>query len=140
MQTSRLSVDGFDVLLPPVLKAAFERASEAWTSPPLQRLPLPVAFRASGALQAWQTALGTLEGCTHVVPALSSPRMPVHDVVAMLGANGTFDPEFDANVDFFFVDDLVVAVKCDMQGSTMRMINLRLPDNWAREHGIAPAM
>ena len=59
--------------------------SEAWTSPPLQRLPPPVAFRANGALQAWQTALGTLKGSAHAGPALSPPRMPVQDVVVMLG-------------------------------------------------------
>lgn len=51
----------------------------------------------------------------------------------------TVDPEFDANVDFFFVDDLVLAIKYDMQGNTIRMINPRLPDNWAREHGITPS-
>ena len=45
------------------------------------------------------------------------------------------------NVDFFFIDDLVVAIKyTDLQGSAMRMINPRLPNNWAREHGVAPAV
>ena len=50
-------------------------------------------------------------------------------------------PEMGTNVDFFFIDDLVVAIKyTDLQGSAMRMINPRLPNNWAREHGIAPAV
>lgn len=50
-------------------------------------------------------------------------------------------PELGTNVDFFFVDDMVVAVKyTDMQGNAIRVINPRLPDNWAREQGIAPAL
>lgn len=63
-------------------------------------------------------------------------------VRALLGQpkHVTVDPEFDANVDFFFVDDLVVAINYDMQGRTIRMINPRLPDNWARERCIAPAV
>ena len=50
-------------------------------------------------------------------------------------------PEFGTNVDFFFVDDLVLAIKyTDVHGSAIRMINPRLPNKWAREHGIAPAV
>lgn len=63
-------------------------------------------------------------------------------VRALLGQpkHVSVDPEFDTNADFFYVDDLVVAIKyTDMQGSAIRMINPCLPDNWAREHGIAPA-
>lgn len=53
----------------------------------------------------------------------------------------TFDEKWGANVDFYFVDSLVLAVKyTDMQGSAIEMIDYRLPDNWARENGIVPKL
>jgi hypothetical protein len=53
----------------------------------------------------------------------------------------TFNPERNKNVDFFFVDGFVLVIHySDTQGNTIEMINYRLPDNWARENGIAPKL
>lgn len=51
----------------------------------------------------------------------------------------TYDEEWSANVDFYLLQDLVVAIKyTDMQGGAISMVDIRLPDSWARDHGIAP--
>lgn len=51
----------------------------------------------------------------------------------------TSDEEWSANVDFYLLQDLVVAIKyTDMQGGAISMVDIRLPDSWARDHGIAP--
>jgi hypothetical protein len=53
----------------------------------------------------------------------------------------TFDVAWKTNVDFYFIDGLVVAVKySDMNGSAISMVNPCLPDNWAREQCIAPVV
>jgi hypothetical protein len=72
-----------------------------------------------------------------------SQQMIQQQVRALLGQppHVTFDVTWKSNVDFYFIDGLVVAVKySDMNGSAISIVTTRLPDNWAREQGIAPAV
>ena len=61
---------------PAPLVDAIARTSETW-SPPMQHLPWPVRFRASGALRAWQLALDSVEGLAPAKLTLSSPNVMV---------------------------------------------------------------
>lgn len=70
-------------------------------------------------------------------------QMSQQQVRALLGhpLHVTFNTERRANVDFYHIESLVVAVKyTDMNGSAISMVNPCLPDNWAREQGIAPSV
>jgi hypothetical protein len=72
-----------------------------------------------------------------------SQQMSQQQVRALLGQppHVTFDVTWKSNVDFYFREGLVVAVKyTDMNGTAVSTLDARLPDNWAREQGIAPAV
>jgi len=58
--------------LAPVLRTAFAKTLESWR-PPLRHLPVPVRFRASGALRAWLAAFDTLPSTDGARRALADP-------------------------------------------------------------------
>lgn len=62
------------VIEPNVLQA-FTRTLDAWKAP-YRGLPVPVRFRASGALRAWLTVLDVLPGMTLVKAALADGDLP----------------------------------------------------------------
>lgn len=65
-------IDRSGVALPPLLRTAFVKTLEAWL-PPMRHLPVPVRFRASGALRAWVAALDGLPHTSEARHALADP-------------------------------------------------------------------
>jgi hypothetical protein len=65
-------IDHSNLALTPVLRTAFIKTLEAWL-PPMRHLPVPVRFRASGALRAWLAVFDALPDTGDARRALADP-------------------------------------------------------------------
>lgn len=75
---ARQLIDHPALRLEPHVATAIVRTVEAF-QPALRHLPVPVRFRASGALRAWQVALSELSDAGAAVVALSDDSFSLHD-------------------------------------------------------------
>lgn len=67
-------IDQTGLNLAPVLRIAFTKTLESWM-PPLRHLPVPVRFRASGALRAWLAVFDTLPSTAGARRAIADPTV-----------------------------------------------------------------
>ncbi len=71
------------LVIEPMILTAFTKTLNAWHVP-FRGLPIPVRFRASGALRAWQAAFNTLPNMAHARDALSNPALAPNDACTQL--------------------------------------------------------
>jgi len=67
-------IDHSGLNLMPVLRIAFTKTLESWM-PPLRHLPVPVRFRASGALRAWLAVFDALPSTAGARSAIADPAV-----------------------------------------------------------------
>lgn len=72
MINSNYILDQSGLSLPPSLQMAFANTLTAWM-PALRHLPVPVRFRASGALRAWQAVFDTLPSTADAYRVITDP-------------------------------------------------------------------
>ena len=68
-------IDLYGLGMSPALRVAFIKTLEAWL-PPYRHLPLPVRFRASGALAAWLAVFDVVPSTAEAHELLADPIMP----------------------------------------------------------------
>lgn len=80
-------IDHSGLNLPPVLRTAFIKSLASWM-PPLRHLPVPVRFRASGAVRAWLAVFDLLPSTMAAHRAIAdpavAPRSACHELMAAL--------------------------------------------------------